>query len=74
MLRSGRRPQGGFPEIQAETSKLRVADAEATGASELVTACPFCYQALKGAIVQKEAAIRMRDVTELVVEAMAGGV
>jgi len=66
--------KAGFPEIQAETSKLRVADAEATGASELVTACPFCYQALKGAIVQKEAAIRMRDVTELVVEAMAGGV
>ena len=64
--------KAGFPEIQAETSKLRVADAEATGASELVTACPFCYQALKGAIVQKEAPIRMRDVTELVVESMAG--
>ena len=66
--------KAGFPEIQAETSKLRVAEAEATGASELVTACPFCYQALKGAIVQKDAPIRMRDVTELVVEAMAGGV
>ncbi len=66
--------KAGFPEIQVETSKLRVADAEATGASEFVTACPFCYQALKGAIVQEEAKIRMRDVTELVIESMAGGV
>ena len=62
--------KAGFPEIQAETSSLRVADAEATGATELVTACPFCYQALKGAIAQRGSALRMRDVTEMVVAAL----
>ncbi|UCD84652.1 MAG: c-type cytochrome [Deltaproteobacteria bacterium] len=58
--------KAGYTEIQAKMAVLRVEDAEATGADTLVSACPFCQQALKTAIIQTNSSLVMRDITELV--------
>jgi len=48
----------------------RVRDAERTGATDLVSACPFCYQGLQKEIVSMGSSLRMRDLVELVALAM----
>jgi heterodisulfide reductase subunit D len=58
--------KAGFTEIQGKMAAQRIKDAEATGADTLVSACPFCQQALKAAIIQTNSPIVMRDITELV--------
>ncbi len=65
--------KAGFPEIQQKMSQARVRDAVATGATDFVTACPFCYQGLSVGIVAEEAPIRMRDITEIIMMALGGG-
>jgi heterodisulfide reductase subunit D len=64
--------KAGFPEVQQKMSRQRVRDAVATGATDFVTACPFCYQGLQVGITAEEAPIRMRDITELLVLALGG--
>jgi heterodisulfide reductase subunit D len=51
-------------------SQARVRDAVATGATDFVTACPFCYQGLLVGITAEEAPIRMRDITEILTRAL----
>ena len=46
-------------------AQARVRDALATGATDFVTACPFCYQGLLVGITAEEAPLNMRDITEL---------
>lgn len=58
--------KAGFPEIQQKMAQARVRDAVATGATDFVTACPFCYQGLLVGIIAENAPIRMRDITELI--------
>ena len=69
--------KAGFPEIQQKMSQERVRDAVATGATDFVTACPFCYQGLLVGITAEQAPIRMRDITELLIRTLgvddAGG-
>jgi len=62
--------KSGYPDMQNQISQKRVADALATGATELVSACPFCYQGLQIGIQAMNANIKMRDITELVCMAM----
>jgi heterodisulfide reductase subunit D len=62
--------KAGFPEVQQRMSQARVRDAVATGATDFVTACPFCYQGLQVGITAEDAPIRMRDITELLVMAL----
>jgi heterodisulfide reductase subunit D len=62
--------KSGYPDMQNEISQKRVADALNTGATELVSACPFCYQGLQIGIQAMDAPIKMRDITELVCMAM----
>ncbi len=62
--------KSGFPDMQNSISQKRIEDALATGASELVSACPFCYQGLQVGIQAKNAPIKMRDITELVCMAL----
>jgi heterodisulfide reductase subunit D len=57
--------KAGFPDVQQKMSQARVRDAVATGATDFVTACPFCYQGLLVGITAEEAPIRMRDITEI---------
>ena len=51
-------------------SQARVRDAVATGATDFVTACPFCYQGLLVGITAEEAPIQMRDITEILTRAL----
>jgi heterodisulfide reductase subunit D len=62
--------KAGFPDMQNAISQKRIDDALATGATELVSACPFCYQGLQVGIQAKDANINMRDITELVCMAL----
>ena len=62
--------KAGFPEIQQKMAQARVRDAVATGATDFVTACPFCYQGLQVGITAEGAPIRMRDITELLTMAL----
>ena len=58
--------KAGFPEIQNKMAQARIKEAEKTGASELVSACPFCYQGLQVGIKELNSPLVMRDITELV--------
>ena len=64
--------KAGYPDIQNKISQKRVTDALATGATELVSACPFCYQGLQVGIQAMNAPISMRDITELVYMSLTG--
>jgi heterodisulfide reductase subunit D len=55
-----------FPDLAADISGLRVADAEKTGCDTLTTSCPFCYQSLKSAIEARRSTMKMTDIMELV--------
>jgi heterodisulfide reductase subunit D len=58
--------KSGYPDMQNKISQKRVTDAINTGATELVSACPFCYQGLQIGIQAMNAPVTMRDITELV--------
>ncbi len=62
--------KAGFPEVQQAMSQARVRAALETGATDFVTACPFCYQGLLVGITAEEAPLQMRDITELLVMAL----
>jgi heterodisulfide reductase subunit D len=62
--------RAGFPEVQAKVADARVRDAEATGAADFVTACPFCYQSLRDGIKRTNSQLRMWEITELVARAL----
>lgn len=62
--------KAGFPDVQQKMSQARVRDAVATGATDFVTACPFCYQGLLVGITAEGAPIRMRDITEILTMAL----
>ena len=64
--------KAGYPDIQNKISQKRVTDALATGATELISACPFCYQGLQVGIQAMNAPITMRDITELVYMSLTG--
>lgn len=55
-----------FPDFSREVAGQRLADAEATGASAVVTACPHCEWSLAGAA----GSLKIADFTELVAEAI----
>jgi len=62
--------KAGFPEVQQQMSQHRVRDALDTGATDFVTACPFCYQGLLVGITAEQAPLQMRDITELLIRAL----
>jgi heterodisulfide reductase subunit D len=62
--------KAGYPDIQQKMTKERVRDAERTGATDLISTCPFCYQGLQKEIITMGSTIRMRDLVELVALAM----
>lgn len=60
----------GFPELALEMAKNRIKEAEATGASALVSTCPFCYRNLSDAIKELNSNIKMVDLVELILESL----
>jgi Fe-S oxidoreductase len=53
-------------ELVLRIAKKRIEDAERTGASILVTSCPFCEQTLKDAAVRMDGKILVADITDVV--------
>jgi heterodisulfide reductase subunit D len=47
-------------------AQRRIREAEETGAQELVSACPFCYQGLQVGITATQSPLVMRDISFLV--------
>ena len=58
--------KSGYPDIQNRMAQRRVKEAEETGATELVSACPFCYQGLQVGISATDSPLVMRDISFLV--------
>ncbi len=58
--------KAGFPDLQNKMAQARIREAEATGAQELVSACPFCYAGLQVGVGALNSPIVVRDVTRLV--------
>ena len=58
--------KSGYPDIQNKMAQRRVREAEETGAQELVSACPFCYQGLQVGITATDSPLVMRDISFLV--------
>jgi Fe-S oxidoreductase len=60
---------------EQRVNRLRAAEAAATGANTLVTACPFCLNMMADGLAATPAADSMRliDVAELLLESTAGG-
>ena len=55
-----------YPKVSMEIAVRRVREAEETGASMLVTACPFCVQSLSAAIEATGSDIELVDLVVLV--------
>lgn len=62
--------KSGYPEVQNKMAQERVKEAEETGASDLVSCCPFCFQGLQVGINALESQLTALDLTSLVVEAI----
>ena len=58
--------KSGYPDIQNKMAQRRVKEAEETGAEELVSACPFCFQGLQVGITALDSSLVMRDISYLV--------
>ena len=64
--------KAGYPDIQNKMAQRRVREAEATGAENLVSCCPFCFQGLNIGITAVESQLMMRDISSLVAESLLG--
>ncbi len=62
--------KAGYPDIQNRMAQERVREAMATGARELVSCCPFCYQGLQVGIGSLESDLVARDLSYVVEAAM----
>ncbi len=62
--------KSGYPDIQNKMAQRRIREAEETGAQELVSACPFCYQGLQVGITACNSSLVMRDISFLVEESL----
>jgi Fe-S oxidoreductase len=57
--------KSAFPDFALYTGKTRVEEAEATGASCIVSACPFCAMNLQDAIKDCDSTLKFKDIAEL---------
>ena len=62
-----------YPEFSAWTAAERIAEAKATGAAALVSACPWCERNFMDAINASGDAMQVYDIVELVQKAMVQG-
>ncbi|MHC1598140.1 MAG: (Fe-S)-binding protein [Candidatus Methanofastidiosia archaeon] len=59
-----------YPDRATELASNRLEQAEETGAKSITSACSFCYQNLLDGIKQKDSKLEMKDIMELVAEAI----
>jgi Fe-S oxidoreductase len=65
--------RSAYPDFALWTSNERLEEAEATGASALVSACPFCGTNFKEGIESRKSEMEYFDLTELVLRSIGGG-
>lgn len=63
-----------YPEVTSKVAVKRLKEAEATGTSMLVTACPFCVQTLKAAKGQTGSAMEIVDLPVLLERIITGSI
>ncbi|RJQ67123.1 MAG: hypothetical protein C4519_24710 [Desulfobacteraceae bacterium] len=64
--------KAGYPDIQNKMAQRRIREAEETGATQLVSCCPFCFQGLNIGITALGSPLAMKDVSSLVAESLLG--
>ncbi|MHA1265240.1 MAG: (Fe-S)-binding protein [Candidatus Helarchaeota archaeon] len=62
--------KAAFPDFAINTAKRRVEEAKDTGASVLVSCCPFCSTNLQDAIKKNNVDLKFFDLTELILMAL----
>ena len=60
--------KSAFKDWAVEIATERIKEAEATGASILVSSCPFCNRNLKDAIEKTGSKLKLYDITEFLLE------
>lgn len=58
------------PELSSAISQSKIEEIQKTGASEVVTSCQQCIRTISGYAKKNRVMIKVRDITELVLEAM----
>jgi Fe-S oxidoreductase len=58
------------PEFSMWTARERIKEAELTGATSIVTACPWCIKNFREAIAQKGSSLKVYDAIELLEKAL----
>lgn len=61
-----------YPDFMVWTAEERVEEAECSGASTIITACPFCEYAFKIAIGKRKSALNVKNIAEIVEKSMGG--
>lgn len=64
--------KAGYPDIQNRMAQRRIKEAEETGAGQLVSCCPFCFQGLNIGITAMGSQLVMKDISSLVAESLLG--
>ncbi|MBU0969854.1 MAG: (Fe-S)-binding protein [Proteobacteria bacterium] len=64
--------KAGFPDIQGRMAQRRIKEAEDTGATELASCCPFCYQGLQVGIGVSQSDIVMKDLSAYIAHSLLG--
>jgi len=62
--------RSAYPDLASETAQERIREAEAAGASSLITACPFCLTNLSDAARAMSSQTRVLDLFQLLVQAV----
>ncbi|MEM1586414.1 MAG: (Fe-S)-binding protein [Candidatus Bathyarchaeia archaeon] len=59
-----------YPDFMMWTAKKRIEEAEGSGASTLITACPWCEYSFKNALEATKSALKVKNIIEFVQEVM----
>ena len=62
--------KSAFPEFALETAKIRIEEAEDTGAEVISSACPFCSTNLKDGISKRGSSLKFYDISEILLMAI----
>lgn len=59
-----------FPDMAKFTAETRIREAEATGVTHLITACPFCFKPLSKAIKKTGSNLKLMDLVQIAGQAI----
>ena len=62
--------KSAFPDMAINTAKMRIKEAEDTGADIIVSACPFCSTNLQDGISESGSHLKYYDISEILLMAM----